>query len=206
MPQVWPLQRPPVAGAGLRHWPTSHRVGCSRLRSDGLRFEPASIKLSSTADYTSAAQFETALRLSFEVIERCMVLHHEVGKEFQRNIALQFFIARQPDYSHSTSSEDLDQRVAAKDLLSADKLTRCHRHDVGCPFVAHFEQVKVGRKLKANSAVPTIAIFTFARRNSVHLGCFASGITFDSFFPRERAPRGRCLVGSGRWHTPSDPR
>ena len=43
-----------------------------------------------------------------------MVLHHEVGKEFQRNIALQFFIARQPDYSHSTSSADLDQRVAAK--------------------------------------------------------------------------------------------
>src|SRR5215813_6538081 len=97
-------------------------------------------------------QFETALRLSFEVIERCTVLHHQVGKEFQRNVTLQFIIARHPDYSHSTPSEDLDQRVAAKDLLSADKLTRCHCYDFRCPFVTHFEQVyiiKVGRKLKA---------------------------------------------------------
>ena len=96
-------------------------------------------------------QFETALRLSFEVTERCMVLHHEVGKEFQRNIALQFLIARQPDYSHSTSSEDLDQRVAAKDLLSADKLTRCHRYDIACALVTHLAQVyiiNIGRKLK----------------------------------------------------------
>src|SRR5437879_8454545 len=119
-------------------------------------------------------QFETALRLSFEVTERCMVLHHEVGKEFQRNIALQFLIARQPDYSHSTSSEDLDQRVAAKNLLSADKLTRCHRYDVGCPFVAHFEQVyiiEVGTKLKAKRATPECLFrFVTARADASGFG------------------------------------
>src|SRR5437870_13418529 len=100
-------------------------------------------------------QFETALRLSFEVTERCMVLHHEVGKEFQRNIALQFLIARQPDYSHSTSSEDLDQRVAANDLLSADKLTRCHRYDVRFALVTHVAPVYIiyiASKLKGTDA------------------------------------------------------
>jgi hypothetical protein len=38
--------------------------------------------------------------------------------------------------------------------LSADKLTRCHRHNIACALVTHLAQVyiiEVGRKLKANS-------------------------------------------------------
>ena len=84
-------------------------------------------------------QFEAALRLSFELIEHCMISNHQIGKKFQRDVALQLFIVRQPDNSHSASPEDLDQRVTAKDFLSADRLTRCCSYDIACAFVTHFE-------------------------------------------------------------------
>ena len=102
-------------------------------------------------------QFETALCLAPELVKHRMILNHEVGKKFQCDIALQFFIARKPDNPHSASAEDLDQRVTAKNFLSAGKLTRCRAYDVACAFVTHFEQVyiiKVGRKLKARRATP----------------------------------------------------
>src|SRR5438034_9233671 len=102
-------------------------------------------------------QFEATLCLAPQLIEGCMILNHEIGKKFQRDIALQFFIARQPDNSHSASPEDLDQCVTAKNFLSAHELTRCRAYDVACAFVTHFEQVyiiKVGRKLKARRATP----------------------------------------------------
>src|SRR6266540_790614 len=104
------------------------------------------------------SQFETALCLTPELIKQRTILNHQVGKKFQRDIPLQFFIAREPDNPHSASPKDLDQRVAAKDFLSADKLTRCCAYDVACAFVTHFEQVyiiKVGRKLKAERATLT---------------------------------------------------
>src|SRR5205814_10096098 len=56
------------------------------------------------------SQFETALCLSLELVKHRTVLDHQVGKKFQRDIALQFFVACQPDDSHSASPKDLDQR------------------------------------------------------------------------------------------------
>ena len=91
------------------------------------------------ADDMRMGQFEAASCLTSELIKHCTILNHEVGKKFQRDIALQFFIPRQPDYSHSASPEDLDQRVTAKNFLSAGKLTRCRAYDLACAFVTHFE-------------------------------------------------------------------
>ena len=84
-------------------------------------------------------QFEAASCLTSELIKRCVILNHQIGKKFQRHIALQLFIARKPDNSHSASPEHLDQRVTAKDFLSAGKLTRCCAYHVACAFRTHFE-------------------------------------------------------------------
>jgi hypothetical protein len=100
------------------------------------------------------SQFETAFCLSLELIKHRMISNHQVGKKFQRDIAFQFFIARQPDNSHSASSEDLDQRVAAKDFLSAGELARCHRCDTTRALVSHLgniSMIKMERKVKARS-------------------------------------------------------
>ena len=84
-------------------------------------------------------QFEAAFCLAPELIKHRTILNHQLGKKFQRDIALQFFIARQPDNPHSASPEDLDQRVTAKNFLSAGKLTRCCAYHVASASVAHFE-------------------------------------------------------------------
>src|SRR5260370_39529380 len=65
------------------------------------------------------SQFEAALCLTLELIKHSPVLNHQVGDKFQRKIALQFFVACQPDNSHPASPEDPDQLVSAKDFLSA---------------------------------------------------------------------------------------
>ena len=98
------------------------------------------------------SQFQTALCLSLELVKHRTVLDHQVGKKFQRDIALQFFVACQPDDSHSASPKDLDQRVAAKDFLPVGELTRRRRCDIARPFVSHLDRVyiiKMGRNLKA---------------------------------------------------------
>ena len=98
------------------------------------------------------SQVEAAPCLALELIKRCTILDHQIGKKFQREIALQLFIARQPDYSHSSSSEDLDQRVTTKNLLSAGKLTRCRRCDATHVLVSHLGNlfmIKMERKVKA---------------------------------------------------------
>ena len=41
-------------------------------------------------------QFEAAFRLTLKLIQHRTILDHQVGKKFQRDIALQFFVARQP--------------------------------------------------------------------------------------------------------------
>ena len=76
-------------------------------------------------DDVGMRQFQAALRLTFKLIQRRTILDHQVGKKFQRDIALQFFVARQPHNPHSASAEDLDQRVAAKDFLAAGSIQRC---------------------------------------------------------------------------------
>src|SRR5881296_3813626 len=101
-------------------------------------------------------QFETALCLSLELIKHRPILNHQVGKKFQRDIALQFFVACQPDDSHAASPEDLDQRVAAKDFLSAGELTRCRRYDITRALVSHPDSVciiKMERKFKAGGRI-----------------------------------------------------
>src|SRR6266496_2932774 len=98
------------------------------------------------------SQFEAALCLTLELIKHRPILNHQVGNKFQRDIALQFFIAGQPDNSHPASPEHLDKRVAAKGFLSAGELTRRRACDVACAFVSHLDRVyfiKMGRKSKA---------------------------------------------------------
>ena len=69
-------------------------------------------------------QFQTPLRFMFKLIQQRTILDHQVGKEFQRDLALQFFVARQPHNPHSASAEHLDQLVAAKHQLSAGGMRR----------------------------------------------------------------------------------
>src|SRR4029077_19829702 len=69
-------------------------------------------------------QFETALCLSLELIKRRTILDHQIGKKFQRDVALQFFVVRQPHNSHPASPQYLDQLVAAKHNLSAGSIQR----------------------------------------------------------------------------------
>src|SRR5712692_6547967 len=97
-------------------------------------------------------QLEAALCLMLELIKHRTILNHQVGDKFQRDIALQFFVACQPDDSHSASPEDLDQRVATKDFLSAGELTRRRVCDIARTFVSHLDRVyiiEMGRKSKA---------------------------------------------------------
>src|SRR5436190_18667226 len=89
------------------------------------------------------SQFEAALCLTLELIEHRTILNHQVWKKFQRDIALQFFIACQPDNSHSASPEDLDQRVAAKNFLSAGELTRRRACDIARTFVSHLDRIYI---------------------------------------------------------------
>src|SRR5881394_2783489 len=88
-------------------------------------------------DDVGMRQFEAAFGFAPELIKRRTIVDHQIGKKFQRDIALQLFISRQPDNSHSASPEDLDQHVTAKDFLSACKLTRCRHRDAAGALVSH---------------------------------------------------------------------
>src|SRR6266536_6957 len=71
------------------------------------------------------SQFQAALRLTLKLIQQRTILNHQVGKKFQRDVALQLFIVRQPHNSHSAPAEHLDQLVAAKHHLSAASIQGC---------------------------------------------------------------------------------
>ena len=58
-------------------------------------------------DDVAMSQVEATLCLAPELVKRRTILNHKIGKEFQRDIALQRFIVRQPDNPHSTSPEHL---------------------------------------------------------------------------------------------------
>src|SRR6266487_7028000 len=64
-------------------------------------------------------------------------MHDYVGKKFQRNLALQFFIARQPDNSHSASAQNPNECVTAEEFLSADKLALRHVRRTAGSLAAH---------------------------------------------------------------------
>src|SRR5438046_1295061 len=100
-------------------------------------------------------QFEAALCLTLKLIKYRTILNHQVGNKFQRDIALQFLVACEPYNPHSASPEDLDQRVAAKDLLSAGELMRCRFRDAVRLLISHIEKISIvkrDRKVKARSA------------------------------------------------------
>src|SRR5438445_4863082 len=123
-------------------------------------------------------QFETAICLSLELIKHRMISNHQVGKKFQRDIALQFFIACQPDDFHSASPEYRYQRVAAKDLLFAGELTPRRRCDTARALVSHLDRVyiiKAERKFKAGDAEP---LRIRASSLALHMRRFASTTTF----------------------------
>ena len=111
-------------------------------------------------------QFQATLRLTLKLIQQRTILDHKIGKEFQRDIALQLFIVRQPDNSHSASPEDLDQRVTAKNFLSAGKLTRSRVCDVTRALVSHLAilfMLKMERKIKAAVEVEQVGMVRFTR-------------------------------------------
>src|SRR6476646_8973941 len=69
------------------------------------------------------SELEAALSLVLELVKHGPVLNHQIGKKFQRDLAFQFLIARQPDNAHSAASKNFDQRVTAEKLLPAPILT-----------------------------------------------------------------------------------
>src|SRR4029077_17525549 len=89
------------------------------------------------------SQFETALCLTLELIERRTISNHEIGKKFKRDIALQFFVACEPDNPHPAAPQDLDQRVTAKNLLSAAEFTRRRLRDAARLLVSHVHKISI---------------------------------------------------------------
>src|SRR5262252_7157229 len=87
-----------------------------------------------------------------ELIKHRVILNHQVGKKFQRDIALKFLVACEPDDSHPASSEHLNQCVAAKDFLSGGELTRRRFRYIAPALITHLNKVSVinaKRKFKA---------------------------------------------------------
>src|SRR5437867_4345636 len=121
-------------------------------------------------------QFQAAFCLTRELIKQRTILNHQVWKKFQSDIALQFFIACQPDNSHSASPENLDQRVAAKDFLSAGELTRRRVCDTACTFVSHVDRVYIIKDGKESQSWKTEAFSDSRGLLSLHRRYFASAI------------------------------
>src|SRR5262245_5951194 len=82
-------------------------------------------------------QLKTAARLVFEVVEQIALMQDCLRKEFQRHVALQFFVACQPDNSHSASAKDLNERVTAENFLTTGKLPLSGFHCGAGRIIAH---------------------------------------------------------------------
>src|SRR5260370_36499214 len=82
-------------------------------------------------------KLKTAARLAFQVVEQCTVMYKPLRKEFQRHVALQFFITRQPDNSHPPLPQNINQRIAAEESLSDGKLTLRHLRRAASLLSAH---------------------------------------------------------------------
>src|SRR5436305_9680170 len=70
------------------------------------------------------SQLERAPGLPLQIVESRAILQHQVRQKLQRNLALQLFIARQPDNAHPPAPKDFDQRVTAEKLLPGPILTQ----------------------------------------------------------------------------------
>ena len=62
-------------------------------------------------------EIERPPRLTLEVLHRRPVRLHHLGQEFERHLAVQLLVPRQPDHPHAAAPEDLLQGVAGEDLL-----------------------------------------------------------------------------------------
>ena len=60
------------------------------------------------ADDVLVGELETAPRLALQVAQHRAVVNDQFGQKLQRDIALQFVIARQPDHAHAAAAERLD--------------------------------------------------------------------------------------------------
>ena len=100
------------------------------------------------ADDVLVGQVEAAPCLALHIAEDRAIVHDQFREEFQGNVSLQLFIARQPDNTHAAATEGFDQRVAIKDLLPATK-------------VAH------GRVQTRGGCVPTHGAILTSRRNLI---------------------------------------
>jgi hypothetical protein len=95
-------------------------------------------------------QFQAALRLTFKLIQQRTILDHKIGKEFQRDVALQFFVARQPHNPHSSPTEHFDQCVAAKHNLAVGTVERRLEKATGAAALRRISW-DFGSALSANS-------------------------------------------------------
>jgi len=59
-----------------------------------------------------------------QLIQQRTILDHEVGKKFQRDMGLQFFVTRKPYNTHPAAAKDFHQRVATKHRLFAGSIER----------------------------------------------------------------------------------
>ena len=59
-----------------------------------------------------------------QLIQQRTIMDHQVGKKFQRDMALQFFVTRRPYDTHPAAAKDFHQRVATKHRLSAGSIER----------------------------------------------------------------------------------
>ena len=75
-------------------------------------------------DDVGMRKFQAALCLTFKLVQQRSVLNHQVGKKFERDMTLQFFVACQPHNSHSAPTKHLDQPEPSKDFLSAASIQR----------------------------------------------------------------------------------
>src|ERR1700686_1255798 len=89
-------------------------------------------------------QVETAPRLAFHVAQHRAVVDDQLGKEFERDIAFEFFIARQPDDAHAAAAERLDQSVAVEDFLPVGKVSRSRIQAVAGSPASHALQINDG--------------------------------------------------------------
>jgi len=73
----------------------------------------------------------------FRLSSKRTVVHHSLREEFEGYVALQFFIARQPDNSHPALAQNPYHRVAAENFLTTGKLPLSGLHCGAGGIIAH---------------------------------------------------------------------
>jgi hypothetical protein len=87
------------------------------------------------------SQFEAALCLTPQLTQGAGIANNQIRKKLKSNVAFQFFIARQPDNSHSSSAQNPNERVTAEESLSADKLALRHVRRTAGSLAAHAARI-----------------------------------------------------------------